>query len=217
VQRVVDIARVEHVIHRDRIAQGGERVGAGVEALVDADPRQLLRLGAVLVHVARVEQGVVRIRGDRRTVGADELADEVGTGGPPAFPGRARERARVRRVAGVAVDEEDVVADAFVQERGGDRYRGTGGGAVHADTGREAGRPDADVLGDALRQERHRDRDEPIDVLTTQTGVFDRLGRGFGGEAERRPVGPGTLVRRLAYANDGRLPAKAHSVSPAMV
>src|SRR5262249_39157845 len=123
---------------------------------------------------------------------------------------------RVRRVAGVAVDEEDVVADAFVKERGGDRYRGTGGGAVHADTGCEAGRPDADVLGDALRQEGHRDRDEPVYVLATQPGVFDRLGRGFGGEAERRPIGPGTLVRRLAYADDGRLPAKAHSVPPAM-
>src|SRR6185503_17404750 len=100
-----------------------------------------------------VEQGVVRIRGDRRTVGADELADEIGTGGSAAFPGRAREGTRVVWVAGIAVYEEDVVAAAFVQERGGDRYRGTGGGAVHADTGREAGRADADVLGDALRQE----------------------------------------------------------------
>src|SRR6202008_3456627 len=150
----------------------------------------------------------------RRTVGADELADEVGRARSAGFPGRARERARGLRVAGVAVDEKDVVAGAFVQERGGDRYRGTGRGAVHGDTGREAGRSEADVLGDALRQERRRDRDEPIDVLATQPGVLDRLGRGFGGEAERRLVGPGTLVDRPAFAQDGRPTAKAHSVPP---
>jgi hypothetical protein len=101
------------------------------------------------------------------------------------------------------------------EERGGDRYRGTGV-APFMPT------PDAKPVGrmptySATRCGRNDIEIEmsPVDVLATQPGVVDRLGRGFGGEAERRPVGPGTLVRRLAYADDGRLPAKAHSAPPA--
>src|SRR5713226_3361389 len=52
VQGVGNHARVEHILHGDRLAVHGKRIEAGMPARYDGDFGELFRSGAVLVHVA---------------------------------------------------------------------------------------------------------------------------------------------------------------------
>ena len=130
VQRLHDVARVEVVVLRQRVAHHGDRVEAGVRALGDGDRRHLLLGGAVLVHVAAerhrgragdveeaVSQGVVRCRGAREEVAVGALVRPVDAGHGAGEPAHDQHRREVQREVARAVVEGGAVAGIEPQHR----------------------------------------------------------------------------------------------------
>ncbi len=169
-QRLADVARVEHVRDRQRrVIEHGERVAQRVVALVHGDLRHLLGLGPIHGHVPLGDQRVAAVGSDC-AVGRLELVHQRDHR-RPAF-------AHLVEIGGQA--QHRVAHPGVDRGRRAPDHPGAAGAAdihhIEHPRAQVEQLPDCRGIDHPRVGGRHPDQ-QPVDVLLFQTGVGNRLGR----------------------------------------